>query len=140
MLSLVACATAPRGNAADHAELLAAREAVWRAWFGGDVATLDALLPDDFIAIDPTGGIARGKQGQIDGARQFSSSGGKLLSLRFPETAIPWQRDAALIWTTFELEVESGGSRQLLRGRASEWFEWRGGRLVHPGWHMDFAP
>jgi hypothetical protein len=32
--------------------LLDAREAVWRAWFGGDRAALEKLIPQETIAIE----------------------------------------------------------------------------------------
>ena len=38
-------------NAAIDPEVLAAREAAWRAYFGGDVKTLGDLLPAEFIGI-----------------------------------------------------------------------------------------
>ena len=38
-------------TAAIDQEVLAAREAAWRAYFAGDVRTLGDLLPEEFIGI-----------------------------------------------------------------------------------------
>jgi hypothetical protein len=38
-------------RADDQAELLKAREAVWRAWFVNDTKTLEAMVPPDTIVI-----------------------------------------------------------------------------------------
>ncbi len=37
-------------------EILALREAAWRAWFSGDEAALRRILPADFIGLDANGG------------------------------------------------------------------------------------
>ena len=37
---------------AERAEILEAREAVWRAWFGGDTARLTKLVPPELITVD----------------------------------------------------------------------------------------
>ncbi len=138
LLAAAACTSLPpQPTAADRTDLLAVREQVWRAWFGNDQQRLRELLPDDFVAIDPEGGVKRGRQGQLDGAAAFATGGGKLLDVRFPETEIQWLADTAVIYTTFEVDLEAGGQKQTMKGRASEVFERRAGRWVHPGWHMD---
>ena len=47
-------------NAAIDPEVLAAREAAWRAYFGGDVKALGDLLPQEFIGIGMNDGSLRG--------------------------------------------------------------------------------
>ena len=66
--------------------ILAAREAVWKAWFSNDRAALERLIPEETIAVD------NGQEGWSDraailaGAKQFAESGGKLVKLEFPKT------------------------------------------------------
>ncbi|MBL8751810.1 MAG: nuclear transport factor 2 family protein [Planctomycetes bacterium] len=135
-VTLASCAGLPN-RTDDTAGLLEVRERVWRAWFGNDQAALLELLPADFVAIDPSGSIHEGRQHQLDEAAAFAKAGGKLLDVRFPATSVQWLRDAAIVYTTFEVDYEAGGERQSMRGRASEVFERRDGRWIHPGWHMD---
>src|SRR3989454_11245933 len=59
--------------------LLDAREAVWRAYFAGDRATLEKLIPDETIAIEAGDNTWSNRQTIIDGAAQFAKRGGKLL-------------------------------------------------------------
>src|SRR5256884_7672900 len=59
--------------------LLDAREAVWRAYFGGDRATLEKLIPEETIAIDPRGDPNwSGRKRLLQGSAEFAKSGGKL--------------------------------------------------------------
>ena len=46
-------ASARQLSDADRAALLAAREAVWSAWFAGDAVALAKLVPTELITIDP---------------------------------------------------------------------------------------
>jgi len=68
--------------------ILAAREAVWKAWFSNDRAALERLIPEETIAIDD------GQEGWSDraailaNAKRFTDSGGKLVKLEFPKTEI----------------------------------------------------
>ncbi len=43
-------------------EVLAAREAVWRAWFAGDTKQLTSLLPPELITIEPSSSHVRKPQ------------------------------------------------------------------------------
>ncbi len=53
--------------------LLDAREAVWRAYFSGDRATLEKLIPEETIAIDPGGDDTwSNRQTILDGAASFA--------------------------------------------------------------------
>jgi ketosteroid isomerase-like protein len=139
---LGACASSHAAGAeslssAERAELLAVREEVWRAWFRGDEASLGRLLTPDFLAFEPSGPLAPGRERQLEGARAFRESGGKLLALEFPATEIQLLGDVAVIYTTYVVELEDPSGRNRLSGRATEVFRRVGGRWVHPGWHMD---
>src|SRR6185436_3025961 len=66
--------------------LLDAREAVWRAYFAGDRATLEKLIPAETVAIESGDNNWSSRQTILDGSTQFAKSGGKLLKLEFPKT------------------------------------------------------
>lgn len=121
----------------ERAELLGVRAAVWRAYFTGDEGTLLDLLPPDFIAIDPSGPIAPGREGQVEGLRAFRDSGGRLVALDFPVTEVQLLGDVAVLYTTYVVELATPHGPERLAGRATEVFQRRDGRWVHPGWHLD---
>ena len=68
--------------------LLDAREAVWRAWFTGDRATLEKLIPDETIALDSNDSNWDNRQTILDGSVAFVQTGAKLDRLEFPKTEI----------------------------------------------------
>ncbi len=119
--------------------LLAAREAVWRAWFAGDTTQLTQLLPDDTIAINSEGGDQwPGRDAILESSKQFVASGSKLVRLEFPKTEIRAYGRTAIIYTNYLFETESvSGQRNISTGRATEVFVFRNGKWLNPGWHMD---
>jgi hypothetical protein len=68
--------------------LLEAREAVWRAYFAGDRAALEKLIPAETVAIEAADNVWSNRQTIFDGAEQFAKGGGKLIKLEFPKTEI----------------------------------------------------
>ncbi len=117
--------------------LLDAREAVWRAYFAGDRATLEKLIPEETIAIEAGNDNWSTRQTILDGSAQFAKSGGKLLKLEFPKTEIQVYGFTAMVYSTYTLELEIGGQRTNQSGRVTEVFVLRNGQWVNPGWHMD---
>jgi len=118
--------------------LLDAREAVWRAYFAGDRATLEKLIPEETIAIAPgTDSNWSGRQQVFEGSTEFAKSGGKLIKLEFPKTEIQMYGMTAVIYSNYACELESGGQRKTNSGRVTEVFVLRNGQWVNPGWHMD---
>src|SRR5437763_5955126 len=118
--------------------LLDAREAVWRAYFAGDRATLEKLIPEEPIAIDPGGDPNwSGRQKILEGSAEFAKSGGKLIKLEFPKTEIQMYGMTAVIYSLYSYELETGGQRSTHTGRVTEIFVLRNGQWVNPGWHMD---
>ena len=118
--------------------LLDAREAVWRAYFGGDRATLEKLIPEETIAIDPGGDPNwSGLQKILQGSTEFAKNGGKLIKLEFPKTEIQMYGMTAVIYSIYSYELEVGGKRTTNTGRVTEVFVLRNGQWVNPGWHMD---
>jgi len=117
--------------------LLDAREAVWRAWFAGDRATLEKLIPQETIAIESGNNNWSNRQIILDGSEQFAKSGGKLVKLEFPKTEIQMYGAAAVVYSNYSYELEQGGQRINQSGRVTEVFVLRNGQWVNPGWHMD---
>ena len=122
-------------------QLLAAREAVWRAYFANDQAQLDKLVPADTIVLEgaPDAPFARKPQ-ILEDARRSAQRGAKLVRLEFPQTEIQVYGPTAIIYTTYLFELENAqGQRQTTTGKATEIFVRRNGAWVNPGWHMSSA-
>ena len=117
--------------------LLRARESVWRAWFAGDMKTLEKLVPAETIVM--SGGEEKWKN-QADVLRssaEFHAKDGKLLRLEFPRTEIQHFGDVAIIWSSYVVELEVSGKRSSGASRVTEIFVRRHGQWVNPGWHTD---
>ena len=135
--ALAAAAQLPRTlSAREKEELLAAREAVWRAYFAGDVAHLQAVLPAETIAINAGERDWPARDALLAASSAFARDG-KLVSLRFPRTEIRAYGDLAILYTTYAYELQAGGTLQRQEGRGTEVFVRRDGRWVNPGWHLD---
>ncbi|HXZ10824.1 MAG TPA: nuclear transport factor 2 family protein [Candidatus Sulfotelmatobacter sp.] len=117
-------------------ELLAAREAVWRAWFANDAARLTELIAPELIAIE-VGEKWQSRDDELAAAKDFAARGGKLVRLEFPETEIQAYGATAILYTKFKLETEADGKQSSLSGRATEMFVRRQGKWVNVGWHLD---
>ncbi len=133
-LALVSAAVAQNNG---DAAILKTREAVWRAWFANDTATLRELVPAEAIAISPSEDEWQTQADILRGAAEFQSQGGKLVRLEFPRTRIQRYGDAAFVYSQFVLETEVNGKRSVSSGRATEIFVLRDGRWINPGWHTD---
>src|SRR6267142_809680 len=117
--------------------LLDAREAVWRAYFAGDRATLDKLIPEETIAIEAGDNTWSNRQTILEGSAQFAKGGGKLVKLEFPKTEIKVYGFTAVVYSNYAYELETGGQHINQSGRVTEVFVLRKGQWVNPGWHMD---
>lgn len=69
---------------AQKKKLLDAREAVWRAYFAGDRATLEKLLPEELLTIEAGGGEWGNRKAVLDGSAGFAASGGSWCDWNFP--------------------------------------------------------
>jgi ketosteroid isomerase-like protein len=120
-------------------ELLAAREAVWRAWFSGQTATLNKVLPAELITIEPDGSFGT-LNSNLDGSRGFAAAGGKLTRLVFPKTEIQSYGATAILYTTYEMDLLSDGKPTTHKGAATEVFVRQpDGRWVNTGWQLAHA-
>jgi len=118
-------------------EILAARERVWRAWFTNDQPALEALLPEETIAINAGEEPWLDRAAVLASAGEFGRQGGKLLRLEYPRTEIQLYGNVAILYTSYLFEVESQGQRQTSSGRGTEIFVRRKGGWVNSGWHLD---
>jgi ketosteroid isomerase-like protein len=116
--------------------LLEAREAVWRAYFAGDRATLEKLLPAELLTVDQ-GSDWGNRQSVMEGSARFAAGGGKLLRLEFPKTEIQAYGYVAVVYSNYVYEIETGGKSFSSAGRATEVFVYRNGAWVNPSWHLD---
>jgi ketosteroid isomerase-like protein len=117
--------------------LLEAREAVWRAYFSGDRATLEKLIPEETLAIEAGENNWSNRQTILNGSAEFAKSGGKLLKLEFPKTEIQVYGFTAVVYSNYAYELQTGGQKVNQSGRVTEVFVLRKGQWVNPGWHMD---
>ena len=135
--------TGPRSNVAARAgidpEVLAAREAAWRAYFAGDVKALGNLLPAEFIGLGMTDGPFTDRATTLDDARAFQQKGGRLVRLAFPETQAQQFGDVVVLYGRYEAVIQTDGVERTMRGRLTEMFVRRDGKWLHPGWHLDLS-
>jgi len=120
----------------ERASLMKAREAVWRAWFGGDEPALKKLLPPELITIDsgsPTFGTFKST---LEGSREFAASGGKLTRITFPSTEIQVYGNTAILYTSYEMDLQTGGQKRTERGMATEVFVNKDGQWLNTGWQL----
>ena len=118
-------------------DVLAVREAAWRAWFDGDEAALRSMLPDDFLAISAGEPQITDREKTIASSRAFKESGGRLLKLSFPETHTQHFGDTVVLYGSYEATIANGAGENQMQGRLTEVFIKRDGRWLHPGWHLD---
>jgi ketosteroid isomerase-like protein len=123
-------------DAGERKTLLQAREAVWRAWFGGDQATLTKLLPPELITIEPGSTTFGTRTSTLEGSRGFAAGGGKLTRIAFPSTEIQVYGNTAILYTSYEMELVSGGQSRSDRGMATEVFVFSDGHWLNTGWQL----
>jgi hypothetical protein len=131
-------AAAPPETAID-AEVLKLRESAWRAWFAGDVATLGAMLPPEFIGINMQAGPFSTLERTLEESRAFHAQGGRLTGLEFPETQAQRYGDVLVLYGRYAVTFvpTAGAAEQKVSGRLTELFVRRDGRWLHTGWHLD---
>jgi hypothetical protein len=117
--------------------ILSARDAVWKAWFTNDRATLDKLIPEEAIAIDNGSDTWSDRTAILASAQRFGDSGGKLVKLEFPKTEMQIYGNTIILYTTYMVETEMNGKRNVESGRGTEMFVRRGDAIVNVGWHLD---
>lgn len=127
-------------NEAARKSLLTAREAVWRAWYGGDTKALEALLPPELVTLGPGESGWGVRDGIIAASARFANNGGKLTRLEFPRTEIQVYGNTAIIYTSYLLDVAEDGKTRTEKGKATEVFVHRDGQWVNSGWQLAPEP
>jgi hypothetical protein len=130
-LSLAAAEPAP------DPDVLAVREAAWRAWFAGDEAALRAMLPEEFLAIGASGTEISTREKTLASSRAFKEAGGRLVALSFPDTRAQRFGDTVVLYGSYEATLVVDGKESVMKGRLTEIFVKRDGHWLHPGWHLD---
>lgn len=121
----------------EQASLRIAREGVWKAYFAGDQAQLEKLVPEEVLAMDGGGpGMISKRTDIFAGAKRSAANGTKLVSLEFPRTETQAYGNTVILYTTFKLELETAGKRESLTGRGTEIFVNRDGNWVNTGWSL----
>jgi hypothetical protein len=123
-------------TAEERAQVLSAREAVWRAWFAGDTAKLGELVPEELITIEPGVEQFGTRESVLASSREFAASGGKLERIAFPRTDFQAYGNTVILYTTYEMDLSGGGKTHTERGRATEVLVRRGGRWLNSGWQL----
>lgn len=121
----------------DRAELLKARESVWRSWFANDTKALEVLVPPDTIVISSGEEKWKNQTDILESAAKFHVAGGKLVRLEFPRTEIQRFGDVAVTYSQYLYEAEVDGKRSVTAGRVTEIFVLCNGHWTNPGWHTD---
>jgi hypothetical protein len=124
-------------SAGQRQGLLAVRESVWQAYFSNDRVRLEHMIPREAIAIDAGEGGWADRDHILAGAEEFAKSGGKLTRLEFPKTEIQMYGPIAVLYSTYLLEIDAKGVKEVRSGRATEIFVNRQGAWVNAGWHLD---
>jgi ketosteroid isomerase-like protein len=123
----------------ERADLLKAREQIWRDFFAGNRAGLERSLTPGTITLSPDteGDRFATREKIFADSEGFVKAGGKLLKLEFPRTEIRVYGDVAVIYTQYMFELEVGGQKSASKGHATEIFVKENGFWTNPGWHMD---
>jgi hypothetical protein len=117
-------------------DLLAAREAVWRAWFAGDTRRLTSLLPPELITIEPQSETFGTLKTNMERSRGFAAGGGRLTRLAFPTTEFQAYGATVILYTTYDMDLLVDGKTRTERGAATEVFVRRNGQWVNTGWQL----
>jgi hypothetical protein len=120
----------------DRAALLTARESVWRAWFAGDVEALAKLVPAELVTIEPDSGVFGTRDSTLAASRRFAGSGDRLTRLEFPRTEWQAYGNTVVLYTSYEMDIQSGGRTRTDRGVATEVFVQQNDRWLNTGWQL----
>ena len=124
-----------------RAELVAARDEVWRAFYGKDPGVLEKLLGPELIAIQEGQEKWESRASMLAIAKQLAAADARLLRLEFPQTEVQVFGDTAILYYTYVFETAiHGKSTGVDAGRGTEVFLRRGGRWVDMAWHLDNGP
>jgi hypothetical protein len=119
-------------DAATRAELVTAREAVWRAFYQGDSAALVQLLPERMTA------MGENRAQIIRSAIEMKRSGVRYQRMEFTNDQFFVNGNVAVVWSDYVVHLLDGKGKPMRRpGRAIELFVRERGRWINPHWHLD---
>jgi len=118
-------------------ELLAARDAAWRAFFTEDPGRLESMLGPELIAIQQSQEKWESKADLIKMAHAIRKQGIKITDIKFPRTEIQLFGDVAVLYYTYVFGTAGNGWAVTDEGRGTEVFVRRDGKWVDVGWHLD---
>lgn len=141
VVALVAAPSAAQSISKDtERQLLAARDTVWRAWFGNDTSALNRLLPRASTAAENRGRDPirwNDRSSILQGAQQFAASGNRLEQIDFAGTRIAVDGSVAVVTSNYTTVTRSSRGLDTARGRATEVFVRDGDRWVNPFWRLE---
>jgi hypothetical protein len=115
-------------------QVLATRDAIWRAWFANDTVALARLLPRSTTAGE--GGGWETRDDIMEGSRRSASSGRRLVAIRFDDTRLHAQGNVVVVFSNYTMELEDKGRRSTVTGSASEVFVRTDGVWQNPFWYL----
>ena len=121
-------------DGATRTAVLAARDAIWRAWFANDTAALRRLLPRSTTAGGGNGWESRDEI--VAGSRSSAASGRKLVGIRFDDTRMYANGNVVVVFSNYAMELEHEGKRNTVIGSALEVFVRTNGVWVNPFWYL----
>ena len=119
---------------ATRTAVLAARDAIWRAWFANDTVALRRLLPRSTTAGDANGWESRDEI--VAGSVRSAASGRRLVAIRFDDTRLHAQGNVVVVFSHYTMELEERGRRNTVTGSASEVFVHTNGVWQNPFWYL----
>jgi len=119
---------------ATRTAVLAARDAIWRAWFAYDTVALRRLLPRSTTAGE--GGRWESRDEIVAGSLRSASSGRRLVAIRFDDTRIHANGNVVVVFSRYTMELEGQGRRSTVTGSASEVFVQTNGVWENPFWYL----
>ena len=114
--------------------VLAARDAIWRAWFAHDTAALGRLLPRSTTAGETGGWESR--EEIVAGSLASATSGRRLVGIRFDDTRMHANGNVVVVFSSYTMELEHEGRRNTVTGSASEVFVRTDGVWQNPFWYL----
>ncbi len=120
-----------------RAELVAARDAVWRGFFSEDPARLNQRLAPGLIAIQESEEAWGNREQLVKLAGDMQRRHVRLVRIEFPKTEIQLFGDVAVMYYTYVFETAQGDQSATDAGRGTEIFVRRSGQWIDAGWHLD---